>query len=310
MMFDQEWLDQTSFEDALGKVAEVAVAVKLRKQAADGIDLNSIKDSLGGWLSARRQELQPALSQAGSWASKTLQDPGVQSTLGGAGIGAGVGALSSLFQPEEERRTVGRATTGALLGGLGGAALHYGPGMMDEAHKYLTGEGDVARENNRSITEKLHDAAVTPAGGLKPGAAGNVTKVVGNALFPAADNANMAGAAMGGAVGAMQPRRNWIPGDVNDKAVRGLFGKNSPLPDNIKTDPKILGDFADNEAGWVKKIRSGERTSLPYSSSALRSEFMPQSMARRSIKGVAGAGLGYMAGAGVSALGNYLFPGK
>lgn len=56
------------------------------------------------------------------------ENPEVRQALMHTGVGMGAGALaggaSTLFEPEERRRPLSRAMTGALLGGLGGAGLY------------------------------------------------------------------------------------------------------------------------------------------------------------------------------------------
>lgn len=92
----------TEAADMLSKRA--VVTRKLVDMQKASIDLSEIGSSVGGFLS---------------------DNPAVTKALIGAGVGAGVGGLTSVAGPKEERNSLRSMLTGALAGGGLGIGAHY-----------------------------------------------------------------------------------------------------------------------------------------------------------------------------------------
>ena len=90
-----------SLEDAADMLAKRAtVTRKLTTMKKESIDLSSIGDTLSG-------------------------NPMLQKALIGAGVGAGIGGVTSMFAPKEKRKSFRSVLTGALAGGGLGVGAHY-----------------------------------------------------------------------------------------------------------------------------------------------------------------------------------------
>ena len=90
-----------SLADAADMLAKRAtVTRKLTTMKKESIDLSSIGDTLSG-------------------------NPMLQKALIGAGVGAGIGGVSSMFSPKEKRKPFSSILTGALAGGGLGVGAHY-----------------------------------------------------------------------------------------------------------------------------------------------------------------------------------------
>lgn len=98
-----------------------------------------LKQAEGGWLDKLRELYSGASGKVGDLMNTTAEtggdwmealkanykaNPFPYHVGGGAALGAGLGGLSSLYQPKKRRNTLGRMLTGGLLGGLGGAGAH------------------------------------------------------------------------------------------------------------------------------------------------------------------------------------------
>ena len=90
-----------SLADAADMLAKRAtVTRKLITMKKESIDLSSIGDTLSG-------------------------NPMLQKALIGAGVGAGIGGVTSMFAPKEKRKSFRSVLTGALAGGGLGVGAHY-----------------------------------------------------------------------------------------------------------------------------------------------------------------------------------------
>lgn len=122
--------------------------------------------------------------------------------LGGVGVGALVGGLSSLGTPEKKRRTLSDIATGAMIGGLGGTGIGLassalgagkatGPGSAEWESKKDQAEqlkNERLERNNyqgwNGGTSRLHDVITGPFRGLKAwwsGGEGGKEEAINNA---------------------------------------------------------------------------------------------------------------------------------
>lgn len=125
---------------------------RLLKQAA--IDPAALWDSAKAWgqgaLDTAGKHIGNAATAAagsgvGQWAKDNLWDNKiVRDSLIGAGGGAALGGLSSLWQDEDERTPISRMLTGGILGGLGGA----GVGAWEQG---------LGENTDKHVKEKLQD---------------------------------------------------------------------------------------------------------------------------------------------------------
>ena len=153
-----------SLADAADMLAKRAtVTRKLTTMKKESIDLSSIGDTLSG-------------------------NPMLQKALIGAGVGAGIGGVSSMFSPKEKRKPFSSILTGALAGGGLGVGAHYlgkalpsgggGSGSSSFTHDGNTYALDPkALASNPAAMQELNELMQKTPG---EGVAGAIEGVVGN----------------------------------------------------------------------------------------------------------------------------------
>jgi len=121
-------LEDISYEDGLA-------AVKLQYRRTAEKRAAAPKSTLAD-LAA---QLEKQAAGGEGWLKTLLSSPELQYALLGGGVGAGVGALSTLGQKKERRRPLQRGVTGGVIGALLGGS---GAFLLPKIHEYLSKEPD------------------------------------------------------------------------------------------------------------------------------------------------------------------------